>query len=312
VIGARRGRQGLGEFLARFAVRHGATVPAFLGRSPQTVEEARLSLAGHGILARGYTNVNHLLADQLLDGLIVASPAGTHLEYLDRALGMGLHVLCEKPMVWGQDDPVAEAERIEQAFAEQGIALWENCQWPGTLSAFRDLHPEAPAEPERFSMWLGPTSRGRQMLVDSMSHPLSLLQALLPGAASVLADVEFSTLDPGAGTLEVRFRVLRDDGAVLVHVELRSTPEQPRPAGYALDGFRAERRVRMDDGYALSFEDGGRSVPVPDPMERLVADFVGAISGRTPAPGPANTGLARRVAWLDTLITTYDGAAARG
>jgi len=311
VIGARRGRQGLGEHLARFAARHGAVVAAFLGTSDATVEEARRILAGHGILARGYTRLEHLLDDQVLDALVVASPVATHHACLERALDAGLHVLCEKPLVWGRPDAVAEAARFEAAFAAAGLALWENCQWPCTLPAFRSLHPDAPDQPGDVTMWLGPTSTGRRMLVDALSHPLSLLQALFPGEGRGIGDVEFSTLRPDAGTLDLRFRFLRDAGSVGVRVELRSTPQQPRPAGYSLDGFRAERRVRMED-YALFFDDGGRSVPVPDPMERLVADFVAVLAGAKPAPGPAGSGLADRLAWMDALITGYDEAAAEG
>jgi len=312
VIGARRGRQGLGEHLARFAARHGAAIPAFIGTSDATVREAGRVLASHGIEARGYTDLDALLGAEQIDGLVIASPAATHGRYLESALAEGLHVLCEKPLTGSEAGSGAEACRLERAFAEAGLVLFENVQWPYTLAAYRALHPAAPREPEhRFEMWMGPTGRGAAMLGEALSHPLSLLEALFPGAEEGPQAPRFSTLEPDARTLDVSFRFRDGARAIDVVVKLTSTPRQPRPAGYALDGLRAERRVRMQD-YALSFEDGGRRVPVPDPMESLVRDFVAALAGgTTPAEGPHRRGLGRRVAWLERLVAAFGGSGPR-
>jgi predicted dehydrogenase len=309
VVGARRHRQGLGAFLARFAQEQGAEVTSFLGTSDPSVAEAARGLEQLGVTARGYTSLDDLLESERPDGLIIASPHGTHAAFLRRALAERLHVLCEKPLVWGCADPAARAEEFEREFAAAGLVLHENCQWPLTLESFRSLHPGAPALPGRtFEMWMGPTSRGRQMLLDALSHPLSLLQALFPGPDTALADARFSTRDPAAGKLETSFLFRAGEREVRVRVELASTPHQPRPAGYALDGFRAQRRVRMED-YALFFEDGGRRVAVADPMRRLVAGFVASIaSADASGEGPHRVGLGRRARWLEQLIAAYDHA----
>ncbi len=290
VAGVVRRRQGLGEHLAHFLVRHGAEVPAFLASRPETIPEAQSVLARHGIEAAGYVGLDALLAEQPIDALVIASPAATHATLLEGALAAGLHVLCEKPLLepvlWGGDDDVERVASLVDAFAERELTLVESCQWPYTLPAYRELHPaSATQQPRHVEMWLSPSSRGRDMLVDSMSHPLSLLQALAPPTADQLAGLSFSTVRRDAGRLQASFRYPTASGGVVVRVRLESHPEQPRPAGFAINGLAAARRIRMED-YALSFEDGGRQVPVPDPTERLVEEFVRTLRGEDRPVGP--------------------------
>jgi hypothetical protein len=306
LIGARRGRQGLGPHLARHLCSAGALVTCHLGTTPNSVAEAGRALEQFGIAARGYVELEALMAAERVDAFVVASPVGTHRPYLERALSAGLHVLCEKPILWGTHDAVQAAARFEDDFAARGLVLFENCQWPFVLDAFRVLHPEAPTSPRRaFHMWMGPTSIGSDMLVDALSHPLSVLQALSPGAAGPLSAVQFSTLDADARRLSVSFTAHAAVRDLTVRVDLESTPVQPRPAGLSVDGYGAARRVSTKD-YALFLADGMREVPLPDPMERLVTEFVKAVRpGATALDGPWNRGIAQRLAWLEQLVSAY-------
>jgi len=112
LVGARRRRQGLGPFVARDLVRAGARVPCFAATSAATRDAASGQLAATcGIEARGYTNVDEMLARERLDALAILSPAETHAAYLESALAAGLHVLCEKPLVWGRPDLAADGAR---------------------------------------------------------------------------------------------------------------------------------------------------------------------------------------------------------
>jgi predicted dehydrogenase len=282
VVGVRRVRTGLGQFFAKHLVARGAVVPAFVGTRPETVAEGRETLARLGIAARGFTRLEDLLAAEPVDALVVATPHETHLAWLERALAANLHVLCEKPLVWGVDGAAARAAEIVRGFGAKGLLLVENCPWPMTLPAFDALHPGArPASPRAFEMRLSPSAGGVAMLVDSMSHPLSLLQAATGEDEARVEELTFETSDFPAGRLDVSFRFAAGVTRVAALVRLGVVPGQPRPAGYALDGLRAERQVRMSD-YSLSFADGGRTVPVPDPMAELVGRFVAALASGVP------------------------------
>lgn len=276
IVGGRRNRQGLGPFVARDLVAAGAEVPCFLVTREATREPARQAMREiAGIDARGYLDLEEMLSREALDALAILSPHETHAQHLEAAARRRLHVLCEKPLVWGVPDLAATAERLAGRFAEQGLLLVENCQWPFTLPAFEALHPGALARPpRRFAMHLEPASQGLQSLADSLPHPISLLQALLPGTPRV-RQIEFSTREP-AKRLELRFRWETDTDACDAVVVLTHSERQPRRVEIELDGRLAQRLV-SGEGYRLCFADASRSVPLPDPLTQLVAGFVAAL-----------------------------------
>jgi hypothetical protein len=280
LIGARRRRQGLGPFVARDLAAAGATVTCFLTTSAATRDAAGRALAEAGAHEpRGYLDLAEMLEREPLEAVAVLSPAEHHAAHLEVVARAGVHVLCEKPFVWGVPDLVARTGALVDAIEGRGCAVWENCQWPYTLPSLEALHPGAlDAPPRRFEMELQPASRGLQSLADSMPHPLSLLQALAPGPDTRVKDVCFSTRDPQSNTQTVGFRYCSGACEIDAEVRLEQTPDQPRRAAIALDGRRAQRVVSPED-YRLFFADANRSVPLADPLTQLVADFVAALDG---------------------------------
>jgi predicted dehydrogenase len=287
VIGARRVRQGLGPYVVRHLAELGAEVPCFLASRAETIPETEQATG-----ARGYTELARMLAGHRLDAIAILSPAESHARYLDAALEARLHVLCEKPLVWGEARSAERAAAIESRYREAGLGLRECCQWPYTLPAYRDLHPDV-GPVRSFAMRLSPSKRDpREMLGDSLSHPISLLQALVPGAAEI-ANVRFPRLTPGS--LRLTFDWLSPPDRVAVEIELIRREAPPREAGYGVNGHWAEREIRPDD-YAFSFVDGEREAPVPDPLRELLRDFVAG-------PGRLPTGeIGLRMAILERIL----------
>lgn len=313
LIGARRARQGLGPFLARDLCAAGAEVPCFQVSRAASVEAARRQLRETaGVVARGYTDLGELLDREALDALVVSSPHESHADVLDAAAEAGLHVLCEKPLLWGSEDLAERAAACVSAFEKRHLALWENCQWPFTLPAFERLHPGSTgAPPARFAMGLRPAGAGAQMLADSLPHPLSLLQRLVPGGAPRVEDVSFSETTLAPECLEVRFRYRAGAAACVCTIELRPTRSHPRTVWLALDERRAERSVSAAD-YRLSFRDGSRSVPFEDPMSELVRAFVTSLQrgGEGEAARARHREIVERMALLDRLRSAWQQAAA--
>jgi len=312
LIGARRARQGLGPFLARDLRAAGAAVPCFLVKSEASLVEADRQLRETaGIAARGYTDLPTLLASETLDALVVSSPHESHRGVLEAAAHAGLHVLCEKPLIWGKNDLAAGATACIAAFEEAGRELWENCQWPYTLPAFDRLHPGTTSAPPRhFFMLLQPSGSGARMLADSLPHPLSLLQHLAPGPDPKLEGVRFSSTDPAASRVFVRFRYRAGAAETACEVELRPTRKHPREVALAVDGRRARRKVSAPD-YRLGFEDGARTVAFDDPLRLLVADFVAAMErGGSRQAGARHRRIVERMALLDELRAAWEQAQA--
>jgi predicted dehydrogenase len=317
LVGARRRRQGLGPFVARDLAAAGAQVAGLLTTRPETARDAEAELAARaGIRARGYADLATLLERERPDALAILTPPDAHERYLRAALEARLHVLCEKPLVWGRD-MAARARELVDAFAARGLLLVENCQWPYTLPAFAALHPGAlDRPPTRFEMWLTPLARGLDMLRDSLSHPVSLLQALSPGSDAEVRHVEIEAVGEERGLREAEALQLQfhygypgeyqsGAGHIECRVELRHGDTEPREAGYALNGLRARRVVKAED-YSLAFADAGRSVPVRDPLTASIEAFVSALrvalGGKAP---PRAYEIARRMELLESLSGAF-------
>jgi hypothetical protein len=271
VVGGRRARQGIGEFVARAFARAGARVAAVCTSSRATAAEAVVSLRReYGIEAQGFDSVEGMLRAVPVDIVAVCSPFLLHREHLEAAARFPAHVLCEKPFWWSREGP-AEAETRRLAGLFDGRVLRLVTQWPYTLAAFRALHGDA-GPVRRFEMRLSPITEGRQRILDSAPHLISMLQALAGRAEA--RDIRWEGFD------RLSFRY----GDVEVEFVLRSHLERPRPAWYAINGFKAERSIRLPD-YAFEFSGGGRIVPAPDPLDLLVKDFLegveeGMVEGR--------------------------------
>ncbi len=272
IVGAGRTRQGLGPFLARWFEAAGADVHGCSGRDLAGARRAADALGaqlGHPVAS--YANAAALARE--VDALVVACPPDGHLAGLDAALAAGVPCLCEKPLLpWAELG--AALERVA-AFRERGLLLAENCQWPHALGALDALAPCARDAPLRaLSMRLSPSLPGAAMVEDSLSHVLSLLQALtdLPSGASA-RDVRQS--DPGADAERnvVTFTVVGGEHEVAVELVLRRCAEQPRPAWFTAHGVRLDRQLDAD--YQFSFSGpGGRVAKVQDPLAALVYGFV--------------------------------------
>lgn len=313
ILGARRVRQGLAPFVARDLHACGARVVAVLTTKAETAESAARELdERYGIRARPYAGLGALLARERLDALAILSPAASHEALLRAALEARLHVLCEKPLLWEGEGLVARAAPLVEGFRERGLLLAENCQWPFTLPAFDRLHPDRPpGPPRRFTMELAPRSQGPAMLGDALPHPLSLLQALAPGADARLEGVQLREAAGPEPGLDLDFDYCAGRARVASHVRLRRREGPPRPAGYALDGRRADRRIALPS-YRMELCDGERAVPLPDPLTARVQDFCNRLravyEGAQPPPDPAP--LLRRVAMLETALKKHPARAA--
>ncbi|MEO6597287.1 MAG: Gfo/Idh/MocA family oxidoreductase [Planctomycetota bacterium] len=278
LVGAGRTQQGLGPYLARALELAGARVTGVAGRDLLGARRGAMLLAdqlAHPVEAAA--SAVELTAR--VDALVIASPVAAHLAGLDAALGAGIPCLCEKPLVdWRQ---AAAGQLRLEAFAGRGLLLDENCQWPFVLGALFDLHPDLAGAPVRsVAMGLGPAGAGPTMLVDSLSHVISVVQALatLDERAPVAA-VRQSHAAALAEENSLSFELAAATGPIAVHLHLRRCREQPRPAWIEVNGVRMDRQIGAD--YALSFAAAdGRQAKVRDPLHQLVYRFIALLQAK--------------------------------
>ncbi len=126
VIGARRRRQGIGEFVARWFAARGAEICAVVGSRAESAEIARQKLASsYGIECRAYDAVETALKREEPDIVAICSPYVHHKDHLRAAAAAGAHCLCEKPLWWQKEpsDPGEETVRIVDAFLDRGRSV---------------------------------------------------------------------------------------------------------------------------------------------------------------------------------------------
>jgi hypothetical protein len=126
-------------------------------------------------------------------------------------------------------------------------------------------------------MGLSPAWPGRTMVEDSLSHVLSVVQALAPLLAdAVPSRVRQADGSAAAAANEVTFELPGPAGAIEVALHLRQMPVQPRPAWLAVNGCRIDRRLGADYSHAYVGADG-RAVNVRDPLHALVYGLCGTL-----------------------------------
>jgi hypothetical protein len=317
LVGPGRTRNGLGPFLARHAVAAGAEVVAVAGRTLPRTRAAAAELAaalGHPVAA--HASVFELTARGDLTAVIVAAPIPAHLPALRAALAARLSTLCEKPLVDVGEH--AAAMDVVGGFANAGVLLVENCQWPRALAALRRRGVLESAPPASFSMRLSPAGSGRAMLVDSVSHFLSVLQDLYGldrDASAGLERIAFTGVAAEASELSVEVAVRAAGGLARARLDLVRCPAQPRPAWLEFDGRRLSRQLQLP-AYVWQFRDGQTVHSIGDPQADLVYDFVQLLS----QPSSASPDLVRRHAAavanrarsFEAIVSAYDAASAAG
>jgi len=299
IVGARRAEQGIGQFVARDLAALGAEVVAIVGTRVETIAAAAADLQRlYGLAVRGYVDIEAMLAEERLDAVAICSPQQFHAPQLAAALRQGVHVLCEKPLVFTPgEDNLNIVRPLVEGFAAAGKTLMVNQQWPYTLPAFDRCWPQARRKRlARLEMLMAPNEDGLAMIPNAMPHVLSILLACAPTGGE-LENVRVEA--PERGRLDVAFDYVAESDRTEVQAWLIQAPRQPRPAGYAINGSSVRRTIRMAD-YAMFLEaggpdlgsiarrgaeaavaaalvgseDGGERVSLEDPLRLLLADFI--------------------------------------
>jgi len=282
VVGARRRRQGIGEFVARSFQEAGAEVVAIVGTTTETVEEARTHLReAYGIDANPYFSINRMLDFERIDIVALCTPFRFHREQLEVLGPCRIHCLCEKPLWWGPTQNLQEeTERLLSPFVAAGKTFGLITQWPCTIAAFYDMFPELRGEPlETFEMLLSPISGGTRMVLDSMPHVLSMLTVLAgPGR---IDEIQGGFSGRKNENLAMSFSYHHRRGRARVAIRFSLTNEPPRPAAYAINGFGVSRDIKLPE-YSMCLVAGERSVAIEDPLLDLVREFLARVARGDP------------------------------
>jgi predicted dehydrogenase len=178
-------------------------LPGWLGRQDVQIVAAtdvcptrRLELRARLPRARWYDSVDELLAGEALDFVDICTPPATHAGLIRAALGHGLHVLCEKPLVCRPEDLGALARLA--ARAERALYTVHNWHHAPIVQKVRELlrrgaigevrrclwqtlrtQPATAADGQAVNWRLDPAMAGGGIVVDHGWHVFYVLQGWL-------------------------------------------------------------------------------------------------------------------------------------
>ncbi len=163
-----------------------------------------------------------VLADDGVDAVAVATPAGTHLEVALAALRAGKHVLVEKPLAATYADAatlLAEARR-------RGLVLMCDhtyCYTPAVLRIRELLHTGELGElhyVDSVRINLGLVQRDIDVVWDLAPHDLSILDFVLPPDMRPVAVAAHGADPIGAGRSCVAYLTLQLAGGAIAHIHV--------------------------------------------------------------------------------------------
>ncbi len=290
IVGPGRSKQGTGPYIARTFNKLSCNVQAVVSSSAKSTNAAVEMLRNdYAIACEAYESLDDVLKHHEIDVVAISSPAESHIDYLQTAIDAGCHVFCEKPLLWPAQK-ITSSKDVD-LLTQQAIHLIKQCnknmtvlqlntQWPFTLPTFFELYPAFKQENaiSHFSMWLAPQSDGDTMIVDTFSHVLSMLYALV-GAGKINNIESNFQLRNENQDLKIEFQFLHARGDTHVCVSLCSSDTFPKPAAYAINGHRVDRHVELPN-YLISLHSSDKQMPVVDPLESSIKNFIGSIHSK--------------------------------
>ena len=266
----------------------GLDVAAFLGSSPQSTEKTKQVLAGgFGFQGNGYWDLGEMLAVEKPDVVVVSSPPELHLEHSVLSLAAGAHVICEKPIVWGNVPPHImrqDSRAMAQAAADSGRVLTFNTQYVVAVPYIYDLGGDlGPPETVFFEMeakGAGGTHEYEEILVDLVPHPISFLLAAAPGGAVVEESIDCRV---GKKETIVELAFTRPDGGICqARFELRNIqPDQTPSRRMGINDCVAHYEGRNDGQgqFRAYLRCGDKEIEYDDFVLTTMTAFVEAAAG---------------------------------
>jgi predicted dehydrogenase len=273
------------------------------------VERARRVLGGYSTIAATH-DYAAVLADDEVQAVAIATPAGTHLDVAMAALRAGKHVLVEKPLA----ATYADGRRLVDEAAGRGLTLMCDhtyCYTPAVLRIRELVHSGELGELhflDSVRINLGLVQRDIDVVWDLAPHDLSILDFVLPPGVHPVAVAAHGADGIGAGRACVAYLTLQLNTGAIAHIHVNwLSPVKIRTAIFG----GSKRTLVWDDlnpSQRLAIYDRGVDVASPDELgdEQRHDILVSYRSGDMVAPA-----LTEREA-LRTMVDEYARAITTG
>ena len=273
IIGAGRNNNGIGEYIAKYFHKNKATVISVLGTTIKTARYASTRLKRYGIQASAYTDFYHMIEEEKPDSVVIASPLPTHFEYLIKSVDASLNVFCEKPFIWNKNDD--QQKRIDYIFQKaegSNLKIAMNSQWPFSIPYYETLCGSIDRKKiDTFFIHLSPMVAGKEMILDSVPHALSILYFVLGEGKIIKTDIESYE-----NKIIIRFIYNTNSNNCEVLINLEREERQPRSFKFGFNDKIVYRVLDLKD-YDIYFKYLDKTLKVADPLELSVKDFISSV-----------------------------------
>ena len=276
IVGAGRNNNGVGEYIAKYFHKHKATVTSVLGTTQKTAQRASTRLKRHGIQASAYIDFYRMIEEERPDSIAIASPWPTHFEYLVKSVDANLNIFCEKPFFWNNNDPHKPIDFIFQEAEDHNLKIAMNSQWPFSIPDYETLCGSInKKKTDTFFIHLSPMVAGKEMILDSVPHALSILYSAL--GEGKLKNIH---IDSYENKMKIRFIYHTNDNKCKVLINLEREEQQPRSFKYGFNDKIVSRVLDLKD-YIIYFTYLDKTLKVADPLELSVKDFITSVKTKT-------------------------------
>ncbi len=277
IIGAGRNNNGIGEYIAKYFHKNKATVSSVLGTSIKTARHASTRLRRYGIQASAYIDFFHMIEEERPDSVAIASPLSTHFEYLMKSIDASLNIFCEKPFIWNKNnDQLKLIDLIFQKAEGGNLKIALNSQWPFSLSYYETLCGSIDRKKtDTFFIHLSPMVAGKEMILDSVPHALSLLYSALGEGKITKTDIESDE-----NRMIIRFIYDTNSTNCKVLINLEREQQQPRSFKFGFNDKIVNRVIDLKD-YDIYFRYLDKTLKVADPLELSVRDFISSVKTKS-------------------------------
>jgi hypothetical protein len=264
------GASGIGKYHLREFLNEGCQIVSILGSSEKSSEKTAKDIKEkYGINVKPYHIFSNLLKESELDAVSICTPPETHEIFIRESLEKGINILCEKPLILGDQDKVYNKTLELLLIAkEKGICLTTNTQWPSIL---KELN--LPLQITRFYCYMESEKTDKQMTLDLLPHADSLLVKLIQGGECANVKIIHNSKNKKILT----FDYIKKSGEIIfVGYEFSYNPSKPRKVEFTFNEKKFTRKVKEE--YTQFFETENDTIEIQDPLRLSISQFIQSIN----------------------------------
>jgi len=320
------GASGIGKSHARWFSLHGCDLVSILGSSDESAAHSGAALRDEfGFAGATYSDLGALLQETSPDAVCISTPSTLHFVQALQCLEAGVHVLCEKPLVYAPGRPIREnlsgARELVQLARKGNLVLGTQLQYGAATPILCKLAGTTPPEVGDFAMELETVNPKasripQELWIDLGPHVLAVAQCLGGEGATLSEDsvrLHFAQ-NFDATEVSARFQIAGTNGrlvtcrAIIRAIDGTFSAKKPSRR-FAFNGrVVVYQGMRAENGeyHAQYTAPDGYTNLHPDPVSYLISDFLRAIQEQRQPTISGEFGM-QNLEWLLQIAGKFEG-----